>query len=376
MQRNQQPRFGVSGLIALLLLAASGSWGCNGDVASGPVRVGENDEIDSQASGGDSDENGASALRGDITIDGSSTVAPISRAAAGAFGKEYPSVKVTVGISGTGGGFKRFSTGETDISDASRPIKNDEFELCQKSGVRFLELPVAYDGLTIVVNPGNDWVDQLTVDQLREVYRDETAVKKWNELNPAWPDHEIHVYSPGHQSGTYDYFREVMAKEGEKPEDVVMRKEMSTNEDDNVLVTGVAGDKYAIGYFGASYYFNNKNKVKAAQIVNPSTGEAIEPTPENVLSGAYAPFSRPLFIYANLDSLKRPEVKRFVRFYLERAKTLAEEVDYVGLSDELYGRVQDRFEARLSGTHYLTPEGEKRIGGLPEVFTEENLFDW
>jgi phosphate transport system substrate-binding protein len=346
--------------IALPWLLLAGALGCNGGSEPG------NDD-------GSGAGSGAAALRGDISIDGSSTVAPISRAAAGAFGKEYPNVKITVGISGTGGGFKRFVVGETDISDASRPIKQDEFELCRKNGVQFLEVPVAYDGLTIVINPDNDWVDQLTVDQLRQVYRQETAAMKWNELNPAWPDHEIHVYSPGHQSGTYDYFREVMAKEGQKPEEVVMRKEMSTNEDDNVLVTGVARDKYAIGYFGASYYFNNKDQIKAAKIVNPATGEAVEPTPQNVLSGAYAPFSRPLFIYVNLESLKRPEVKRFVGFYLERAHELAEEVDYVGLSDELYARVQDRFEGRLSGTHYVTPEGEKRTGGLPEVYTEENL---
>lgn len=318
-------------------------------------------------------DSAASALQGEVAIDGSSTVAPISRAAAGEFGKEYPQVKVTVGISGTGGGFKRFLQGSLDITDASRPIKKDEYDLCQRNGVRFLELPVAYDGLTIVVHPENDWAKQLTVEQLRQVYREDAAAQKWNELDPGWPDREIHVYSPGHQSGTFDYFREVMAQDGEKPEDVVMRKEASTNEDDNVLVTGVARDKYAIGYFGASYYFNNRDQVKAVSIVNPQTGEAVAPTAETVENGVYVPFSRPLFIYVNLDALKRPETKRFVDFYLKHAPQLAEQVDYVGLSDELQARVRNHFEARLTGTHYLTAEGEKRTAGLPEVYAEANL---
>ncbi|MBW3596543.1 MAG: PstS family phosphate ABC transporter substrate-binding protein [Planctomycetes bacterium] len=327
------------------------------------------------AAAGCNTEPDVGGLRGDITIDGSSTVAPISRAAAGAFGKEFPGVKVTVAISGTGGGFKRFVTGETDISDASRPIKKDEFESAKAGGVRFIELPVAYDGLTIVVHPENDWVEQLTVDQLRQIYREDSAARKWSDLDPSWPGEEIHVYAPGHQSGTYDYFREVMAVGDEKPEDVVMRKEMSTNEDDNVLVTGVSRDKNAIGFFGASYYFNNKDKVKAAKIINPETGEAVAPTPEAVENGAYAPFSRPLFIYVNVDSLKRPEMKRFVDFYLEHARKLAEDVDYVGLSEELYGRATEHFEQRLTGTHYLTEDGEKRTGGLPEIYQEENLRD-
>jgi phosphate transport system substrate-binding protein len=368
MHRRSERRAGYLGgaciAVGLILVA-----GCNsqpaGEDDSGSGAVG---------SGNESVDSGARALRGEISIDGSSTVMPISRAVAGEFGKEYPRVKATVGVSGTGGGFKRFVQGDLDISDASRPIKKDELELCQKNGIEFLELPVAYDGLSIVVNPQNDWADQLTVDQLRQVYREDTAAKTWSELNPQWPDHEIHVYSPGHQSGTYDYFREVMVKSGEKPEDVVMRKETSTNEDDNVLVTGVARDKYAIGYFGASYYFNNRDQVRAVPIVNPQTNEAVAPAPEAVESGEYAPFSRPLFIYVNLESLKRPEVKRFVDFYLEHAQRLAKEVDYVGLSDEVQARVRDHFEGRLTGTHYLTPEGEKRSGGLPEVYKEENLY--
>ncbi len=318
-------------------------------------------------------DSAAYALQGEVAIDGSSTVAPISRAVAGEFGEHFRRVKVTVGVSGTGGGFQRFAQGGLDIAGASRPIKRDEFESCQKNGVEFLELPVAYDGLTIVVNPENDWATQLTVDQLRLIYREDAAVKKWSELDPRWPAEEIHVYSPGHQSGTFDYFSEVMAKPGEK--EVVLRKEMATNEDDNVLVMGVARDKYAIGYFGASYYFNNRHQVKAVSIINPQTGAAVAPTPEAIERGDYAPFSRPLFIYVNVNSLKRPEVKRFVSFYLANAQELARQVDYVGLSDDLQAPVRETYEARLTGTHYLTPDGEKRIGGLPAIYTEANRYD-
>jgi phosphate transport system substrate-binding protein len=300
---------GVSGLfIALLLVYAVG---CN----SHPAEQGAG----GSGAASSEDATGASALRGEVSIDGSSTVAPLSRAAAGDFGDEYPHVKVTVGISGTGGGFKRFVQGELDISDASRPIKQDELALCQKNGVEFLELAVAYDGLSIVVNPENDWADQLTVNQLRQIYREDTAAKKWSELNPAWPDHEIHVYSPGHQSGTFDYFREVMAQEGEKPDDVVIRKETSTNEDDNVLVTGVARDKYAIGYFGASYYFNNRNQVRAVSIVNPQSHEAVAPTAEAVESGTYAPV-QPAAVHLREFELAQAAGSEAVRGFLPGAR--------------------------------------------------------
>ncbi|MHC4381165.1 MAG: phosphate ABC transporter substrate-binding protein PstS family protein, partial [Planctomycetota bacterium] len=192
----------------------------------------------------------ADALRGNIVIDGSSTVYPVTEAAAAAFRKEYPNVNITVAVSGTGGGFKRFAIGETDISGASRPIKGKEYLKAKENGVRFVELPVALDGLSVVLNPDNTWVDHLTVDDLKAIYLEGGTARKWSDLNPEWPDETIKVYSPGTDSGTFDYFRELVA--GKKGN---FRPDMSVSEDDNVLVTGVYGDRYAIGYFGASYYF-------------------------------------------------------------------------------------------------------------------------
>jgi phosphate transport system substrate-binding protein len=306
-----------------------------------------------------------------VELDGSSTVYPISEAAASAFGEKYPNVKATVGVSGTGGGFKRFVRGEIDVSNASRPIKWEEHLQCAEVSppVQYLELPVAYDGLTVVVNPANDWVDQITVEQLQEIYLEGGAAQTWKDLNPDWPDGKIQVYSPGTDSGTFDFFREVMIGSGEGRS---MRKDMSTNEDDNVLVTGVAGDKNSIGFFGASYYFNNKEKLKAVPVVNPSSGQAVLPSPEAVESGEYAPLSRPLFIYVNVNSLKRPEMQRFVEFYLDRAAEFAVQVDYVGLSEDVSERAKEHFRKKTIGTHFWTPEGEKREGGLLEVFTTEN----
>lgn len=306
-------------------------------------------------------------LRGQIEIDGSSTVYPISEAVASEFRDKFPNVRVTVAISGTGGGFKRFVVGETDISDASRPIKAEEFKRAAENDTRFIELPVALDGLSVVVNPNNDWVDKLTVDQIRRIYLDKHAAERWSELNPNWPDRPIKVYSPGADSGTFDYFHEVVG------EDESLRSDMSTSEDDNVLVTGVAGDKYSIGYFGASYYYNNQSKLKAVPIVNPDDGNAYLPTERNVNNGVYTPFSRPLFIYINADSLNRPEVKVFTDFYLKHAGEMAEQVDYVACSDAIYARGRELLQSRLTGTTYVTPYGEKRAGRLPEVYRKSNL---
>lgn len=320
--------------------------------------------------GGSGATSGGSALRGSVELDGSSTVYPISEAAASAFGEEYPHVKVTVGVSGTGGGFKRFVRGDIDVSGASRPIKWEEHQQCAQNDppVSYLELPVAYDGLTIVVNPKNDWVKQLTVEQLQQVFLAGGATT-WKELDPEWPDARILVYSPGTDSGTFDFFKEVMVGDDESRS---MRTDMSTNEDDNALVTGVAGDVNSIGFFGASYYFNNRERLKAVPIVNPATKEPVSPSPETVESGAYAPFSRPLFIYVYVESLKRPEMQKFIAFFLEHAREMAEKVDYVGLSDELYAQAQRHFQQKLSGTHFWTEEGERRTGSLSAVFTPEN----
>ncbi|EMI18972.1 Phosphate binding protein [Rhodopirellula maiorica SM1] len=312
-------------------------------------------------------------IEGAVEIDGSSTVAPISEAAAEAFGKTFKNVKVTVAISGTGGGFERFTNGEIDISDASRPIKDSEFKVCKEKGVSFVELPIAYDGLSIVINKENEFVDQLTVEDLKKIFLKEGGVKTWKDVNPEWPDLEIKIYAPGTDSGTFDYFfGDVVAKDEETEHP---RDDMSVSEDDNVLVTGVAGEKGAIGFFGASYYFANVGKIKAVKIVDPNTGEAVAPTPETIESGQYAPFSRPLFIYVKLDSMKRPEVKQFLEFYLKEAGKLAEMVDYVALPDSVYDVVKTHYEERITGTHYLTPELEKKSGPLTELYTTENVVD-
>ena len=310
---------------------------------------------------------GSEALRGQVTVDGSSTVYPITEAVASEFRNLFPNVKVTVGISGTGGGFKRFAVGETDISDASRPITAKEFEQAQQNNVGFVELPVAYDGLTIVVNPQNDWAKQLTVEQIKKIYLAKESAMSWKDVDASFPDQPIKVYSPGTDSGTFDYFHEVVGK------DEAMRSDMSTSEDDNVLVTGVSGDRNAIGYFGASYYFNNKDKLKAVPVVNPKTGRAVMPSDQSVEDGSYAPFSRPLFIYVNADAMRRPEVKAFVDFYMQNAAQMAKKVDYTALPDDLYQRARQFAQQRMTGTTYLTQDGEKREGSLREVYQQENL---
>ena len=235
-----------------------------------------------------------------IRVDGSSTVYPITEAVAEEFAKAAPTVNVTVGMSGTGGGFKRFCVGEIDISDASRPIKKSEADQAATSKMEYIELPIAYDGLTIVVNKANTWVDQLTVDQLKKIYSAAGGAKSWKDVNSAWPDKPIKIFSPGTDSGTFDYFREAtVGKDGK------IRSDMTVSEDDNVLVTGVAGDSNAIGYFGCAYYFENKDKVKAVPVVSPS-GKAVLPSHDTIMDGSYAPFSRPLFIYVNRKAADRP----------------------------------------------------------------------
>ncbi|MBC8406244.1 MAG: PstS family phosphate ABC transporter substrate-binding protein [Planctomycetes bacterium] len=319
----------------------------------------------------------AAALRGTIVVDGSSTVYPITEAAAAAFRKEYPNVNITVAVSGTGGGFKRFAIGETDISDASRPIKPKEFAQAKENGIRFVELPVALDGLSVVLSPNNDWVDQLTVAQLKAIYLENGNGRKWSDLNPEWPNQKIKVYSPGTDSGTFDYFKEVIVGKGES-----FRSDMSTSEDDNVLVTGVSGDRYAIGYFGASYYFANKDKLRAAAIVNPKTGEAVLPTPKNVVSGAYAPLSRPLFIYVNTKSLRRPAMRKFIDFYMQNAGKFATKVQYVPTSKAIATKAARFLKDRHTGSVFVTASSvdgkmvfSKNEKPLDAAYSEANLVD-
>ena len=306
----------------------------------------------------------AEDLKGAVKIDGSSTVYPITEAVAEEFGAEHRRVRVTVGISGTGGGFKRFSVGETDISDASRPIKKKELDKAVENGIEFIEIPVAYDGLSIVVNKDNDFIDTLTVDELKAVFLDGSTAKTWKDVRPEWPAIAIKLYAPGTDSGTYDYFHEVLGKKES------VRPDMSTSEDDNVLVTGVAGNKGAIGFFGCAYYFENMDKLGVLAVVNKE-GEAVKPAASTVEDGSYNPFSRPLFIYINSDSADRPEVDAFVNFYLDNAAELADEVGYVRLPSEVYDTARQRYENRVSGSCYWDDKMQPVKGPVTTVYTAE-----
>ncbi len=304
-------------------------------------------------------------LSGQIEADGSSTVFPITEAVAEAFGEENPDVRIAVGVSGTGGGFTRFAAREIDISDASRPIKASEAALCLESGVEYIEVPVAYDGLTIVVNKENDFIDQLTVDQLRLIYlaNHQDTVTTWRDVDPSWPAEEIKIYAPGTQSGTYDYFKEVVAgKEND------MRSDMAVSEDDNVLVNGVMGNEYAIGFFGCAYYFENEDNLRAVPIVN-GDGDAVMPNPEAIEDGSYNPFARPLFIYVKTDALRRPEIAAFVEYFLDEGGELAEEVGYVRLPEEVTEAARYNVENLVTGTFYLTESGEPIHGPVTSVYT-------
>jgi phosphate transport system substrate-binding protein len=301
------------------------------------------------------------ALKGAIKVDGSSTVYPITEAVAEEFNKQASKVRVTVGISGTGGGFKRFCAGEIDISDASRPIKKSESDSAGKAGVEYIELPVAYDGLTIVVHPKNTWCTSLTVDQIKRIYSASGGVKNWKDIDPSYPDKPIKVYSPGTDSGTFDYFKEVtVGKDGS------IRSDISVSEDDNVLVRGVAGDEGAIGFFGCAYYFENKDKVKPVA-VDGGKG-AVPVTVEAIENGSYAPFSRPLFIYVNKKSAERPEVAAFIDFYLTNAPELVGEVGYVKLPESIYSKVASNWTKRRTGTQFTKPNGEAVTGSLATVY--------
>jgi phosphate transport system substrate-binding protein len=313
------------------------------------------------------EETEASTLRGKIAIDGSSTVQPISNAIQEQFKKPFPGVAVTVAGDGTGNGFKRFAAKEADITGASRPIKAKELDACRAAKVSFIEIPVAYDGLTFAIHPENTWAETLTVDQLKKIFGSESPAKKWSDLDPKWPNEPLNIFSPGTGSGTYDYTREVLAGEGK------LREDMSLNEDDNFLVAGVAGNKYAIGFFGVAYFNENKDKLKAAKIVNPATSEAVMPTIENIATNKYAPFSRPLFIYVNAESLSRVEVQSFVDFYVTNAAETSEKVGYVRLPEVLSKAARDNFDNEVLGTHFVDKEGNGRSGAMTDIFVKDNL---
>lgn len=272
-------------------------------------------------------------LSGSVSIDGSSTVYPISEAIAEEYTIANPQVRVTVGESGTGGGFKKFSRGEIDINDASRSIKPNEIDLCKENGIDFLELLVAYDGMAIVVNKKNTWINDITISELKKLWEPaaQGKITKWSQIRPEWPDRDIHLYGAGTSSGTFDYFTEAVMGEAKS-----CRGDYTASEDDNVLVQGVASDENALAFFGLSYYENNKDKLKLVPVDDENdangTGPML-PTVESVKDKSYSPLSRPLMIYVNSKAAERAEVQDFVTFYLENATFMAKEVGYIPLTD-------------------------------------------
>ena len=291
-------------------------------------------------------------LTGAVRIDGSSTVYPITEAVAEEFHGVERKVRVSVGFSGTGGGFKKFAAGETQISDASRPIKAKERQSLDSAGINFIELPVAYDGLCVVLNTKNTWVDYLTVDELKMIFLDGSTVTKWSDVRPGWPDVAVDIYAPGTDSGTFDYFKEVVA--GKKGS---IRGDMQVSEDDNILVRGVSGSTGAIGFFGYAYYVENASKLRAVPI--DGGNGPVMPTSTTVENGTYSPFSRPLFIYVSAEAADEPQVAAFVDFYLDNGAELASEVGYVGLPKDIQMKIRRIWNTRETGTRFLTSSGEK-----------------
>jgi phosphate transport system substrate-binding protein len=293
--------------------------------------------------------------RSQVRIDGSSTVFPITEAVAEEFQNEKGgAVNVTVGISGTGGGFEKFCAGETDISNASRPIRDSEIEKCAAAGIEFVELPVAYDALTVVVNSRNTWVNELTVEELKRIWQPEAegTITRWNQVRPDFPDEPLALFGPGTDSGTFDYFTEAIVGESASS-----RADYTASEDDNVLVQGVTRNPNALGYFGFAYYEENSSRLKSVPIDNGSG--AVAPSRETVEDGTYQPLSRPLFIYVNAQAANdRPEVQEFVEFYLSNPE-LAAEVGYVPLPSEAYTVAQSNFEDRKTGSVFV---GRETIG--------------
>ncbi len=289
-----------------------------------------------------------------ISIDGSSTVYPITEAVAEEFGALHRSARVTVGVSGSGGGFKKFCRGETDISDASRPIKKKEIDLCKKNGVEFIELPIAYDGLAVVIHPKNNWAETITVAELKTLWEPKAQGKitKWSQVRSGWPNKKIKLFGPGVDSGTFDYFTEAIVGKAQ-----ASRGDFTSSEDDNVLVLGVASDKYALGFFGLAYYEENRDKLKVVGIDNGSA--IVKPSPKTVENGTYTPLSRPLFIYVRKDSVKRPEVNDFIEFYLKEGPALAREVGYISLPSDIMSIVTEKYKKEIVKSIYA---GKPSVG--------------
>lgn len=291
-----------------------------------------------------------------VRIDGSSTVFPITEAVAEDFQKSTRGkVRVTVGISGTGGGFKKFCRGETDIQDASRPILRPEMAECAKAGIQYYELPVAFDALTVVVHPKNAFIKSLSTAELRKMWEPaaQGKVTRWNQVNPQWPDAPMKLFGPGADSGTFDYFTEAVTGKSKSS-----RGDFTASEDDNILVQGVSRDVNALGFFGFAYYAENQDKLKAVPIVN-ADGQAVAPSMDTVLKGSYNPLARPIFIYVSSRALERPEVRQFIEYYMKHGAALAREVKYVPLPDVAYRHNLETIANKAVGTKF---DGENKVG--------------
>jgi len=287
-------------------------------------------------SGGDQEgENTDSGrLSGVVSLDGSSTVFPVSEAVAEEFLAVQPRVRVTVGVSGTGGGFQKFVAGEIDISDASREIRDSEAEAARINGIEYLEIPVAYDGLSVIVNKNNTWVDYLTIEELNMIWAPGSSVDSWNDIRPEWPDQPLRLYGPGTDSGTFDYFTEVV-----NGDSGASRPDYTASEDDNVLVQGISGDVNSLGFFGYAYYVANESVLKLVPI--DGGNGPISPNSVTINDGSYSPLSRPIFIYVSKPSAARPEVRAFVEFYLDQTPALAAEVGYVAMPQVEYQKSRE-----------------------------------
>jgi len=310
------------------------------------------------------------AQRKFIKIDGSSTVFPLTEAVAEDFQTKYRGkIQVTVGISGTGGGFKKFCRGQTDIQNASRPISLSERAQCQEKGISFIELPVAYDALAVIVNPKNNWINWISVDQLQKIWEPaaQGKIKFWSDVDAKLPKIPLNLYAPGSDSGTFDYFTEVVVGKAKSS-----RGDFTASEDDNTIVQGVSRDLGALGYLGFAYFQNNRDKIKALAILDKTGKKPVLPSYEAVLSGQYKPLSRPIFIYVNLNSLKqKDQVELFTQFYLDHARTLSQEIQYVPLSEKVYSYLKIRLVKRQAGSNFLSHNSQKKLEEL--IFNEPQL---
>ena len=345
----------IFGALAVsLMLIACGTSSNSGSASVQPSNASSPGESSGAATGAEQkpvmmETSEYASLSGDIEIDGSSTVFPITEAVAEEFGKLTDGkVRVTVGVSGTGGGFKKFCNGEIQMSDASRPIKASEVDLCADAGIEYIEIPVAIDGLTVIVNNSNTWVKCMTVEELHTMWapQSEGVVTKWNQVRPDWPDAKMEMYAPGVDSGTFDYFTETVNGEGG-----ASRGDFTASEDDNLIIQGVSGGKNGVGYLGYSYYVENVEKFSAVQI--DGGNGCISPTDQAINDGAYAPLSRPLFIYVRKDAAGAPHMAEFVRYYLgKEGQALVAEVGYIPYPQSVYDLALGKFESGVSGTAF------------------------